>query len=189
MREETFRSILAEDQYFFRENNPGELMSRTKQDIETVGFTTGFIAMFFIEIVFHVIYMSYCLISINPSGAIPALVIMPIIGVLAIISEPKGDKLSDKRSDDIADMNQSATESLSGIRTVKAFGRERAEAVRFDKSNRRFFRHSLKLDFLWANWITPMEALARIMLYLAILLSGIQVIRKQLMYQVSFCSL
>ena len=177
MREETFRSILAEDQYFFRENNPGELMSRTKQDIETVGFTTGFIAMFFIEIVFHVIYMSYCLISINPSGAIPALVIMPIIGVLAILSEPKGDKLSDKRSDDIADMNQSATESLSGIRTVKAFGREREEAVRFDKSNRSFFRHSLKLDYLWANWITPMEALARIMLYLAILLSGIQVIR------------
>jgi len=177
MREETFRSILAEDQYFFRENNPGELMSRTKQDIETVGFTTGFIAMFFIEIVLHVIYMAYCLISINPSGAIPALVIMPIIGVLAIISEPKGDKLSDKRSDDIADMNQSATESLSGIRTVKAFGREREEAARFDKSNIRFFRHSLKLDFLWANWITPMEALARIMLYLAILLSGIQVIR------------
>ena len=141
-------------------------MSRTKQDIETVGFTTGFIAMFFIEIVLHVIYMAYCLISINPSGAIPALVIMPIIGVLAIISEPKGDKLSDKRSDDIADMNQSATESLSGIRTVKAFGREREEAARFDKSNRRFFRHSLKLDFLWANWITPMEALA-----------GIQVIR------------
>ncbi len=177
MREETFRSILAEDQYFFRENNPGELMSRTKQDIETVGFTTGFITLFFIEIVFHVVYMSYCLISINPSGAIPALVIMPIIGVLAVLSEPKGDKLSDKRSDDIADMNQSATESLSGIRTVKAFGREREEAARFDKSNRSFFRHSLRLDYLWANWTTPMEALARIMLYLAILLSGIQVIR------------
>jgi len=177
MREETFRSILAEDQYFFRDNNPGELMSRTKQDIETVGFTTGFIALFFIEIVVHVVYMSYCLIKINPSGAIPALVIMPIIAVLAIISEPRGDKLSDKRSDDIADMNQSATESLSGIRTVKAFGREREESARFDRRNRSFLKHSLKLDYLWANWITPMEALARIMLYLAILLSGIQVIR------------
>lgn len=177
MREDTFRSIMAEDQYFFRDNNPGELMSRTKQDIETVGFNTGFIIMFFIEIVIHVIYMSYCLIKINPFGAIPALVIMPIIGVMAILSEPKGDKLSDKRSDDIADMNQSATESLSGIRTVKAFGREAVEAKRFDKSNHSFFRHSLKLDFLWANWVTPMEALARIMIYLSILLSGIQVIR------------
>lgn len=177
MREETFRSILGEDQYFFRENNPGELMSRTKQDIENVGFTTGFIIMFFIEIVLHVGYMSYCLIRINPRGAIPALVIMPVIGVLAVISEPKGDKLSDKRSDDIADMNQNATESLGGIRTVKAFGREKEESKRFDKSNRSFFKHSLRLDYLWANWITPMEALARIMVYLAVLFSGIQVIR------------
>lgn len=177
LREETFRSIVAEDQYFFKDNNPGELMSRTKQDIETVGFSTGFITMFFIEIVVHVIYMTYCLIKINPAGAIPSLVIMPIIAVLAILSEPKGDKLSDQRSDDIADMNQSATESLGGIRTVKAFGRERAESARFDKSNRAFFRHSLKLDYLWANWITPMEALSRIMLYLAILFSGLQVIK------------
>ena len=177
LREETFRSILAEDQYFFRENNPGELMSRTKQDIETVGFTTGFIFMFFLYIIFHVVYITYCLVKINPSGALPALVIMPIIGVLAILSEPKGDKLSDQRSDDIAAMNQSATETLSGIRTVKAFGREREESQRFDKSHKAFFRHSLKLDYLWANWITPMEALARIMVYVAVLFSGIQVIK------------
>ncbi len=176
MRKETFRSIMAEDQYFFKENNPGELMSRTKQDIETVGFSTGFICLFFAELVIHVIYMTYCLININFASAIAALVFMPIIAVLAIISEPAGVKLSDQRSDDIADMNQSATESLSGIRTVKAFGREKTEAERFDKHNRMFYKHSLKLDFLWANWTTPMDALARIMLLVAILISGLQVI-------------
>ncbi len=176
MRKETFRSIMGEDQYFFKENNPGELMSRTKQDIETVGFSTGFICIFFAELVIHVIYMTYCLININFASAIASLVFMPIIAVLAIISEPAGVKLSDQRSDDIADMNQSATESLSGIRTVKAFGRERTEAERFDKHNKMFYRHSLKLDLLWANWTTPMDALARIMLLVAILISGLQVI-------------
>lgn len=176
MRREVFRSIMGEDQYFFRENNPGELMSRTKQDIETVGFSTGFIFIFFVEIIIHVIYMTYCLIKINVASAIASLIIMPIIAVLAILSEPKGVKLSDQRSDDIADMNQSATESLSGIRTVKAFGREKTESQRFDKHNRMFYKHSLQLDNLWANWITPMDALARIMLLLAILVSGIQVI-------------
>lgn len=176
MRRDTFRSIMAQDQYFFRENNPGELMSRTKQDIETVGFSTGFIFIFFVEIIVHVIYMTYCLVRINTASAIAALVIMPVIAVLAILSEPKGVKLSDQRSDDIADMNQSATESLSGIRTVKAFGREKTESERFDRHNRMFYKHSLQLDYLWANWITPMDALARIMLLLAILVSGIQVI-------------
>ena len=176
MRKETFRSIMGEDQYFFKKNNPGELMSRTKQDIESVGFTTGFICIFFVELVIHVIYMTYCLIQINFVSAIAALVFMPIIAVLAIVSEPIGVKLSDQRSDDIADMNQSATESLSGIRTVKAFGREKTESERFDRYNSRFYKHSLKLDILWANWTTPMDALARIMLLVAILISGLQVI-------------
>ena len=176
MRKETFRSIMSEDQYFFKKNNPGELMSRTKQDIESVGFTTGFICIFFVELVIHVIYMTYCLIQINFVSAIAALVFMPIIAVLAIVSEPIGVKLSDQRSDDIADMNQSATESLSGIRTVKAFGREKTESERFDRYNSRFYKHSLKLDILWANWTTPMDALARIMLLVAILISGLQVI-------------
>ena len=176
MRKETFRSIMSEDQYFFKKNNPGELMSRTKQDIESVGFTTGFICIFFVELVIHVIYMTYCLIQINFVSAIAALVFMPIIAVLAIVSEPIGVKLSDQRSDDIADMNQSATESLSGIRTVKAFGREKTESERFDRYNSKFYKHSLKLDILWANWTTPMDALARIMLLVAILISGLQVI-------------
>ena len=175
-REETFRSVMAQDQYFFHDNNPGELMSRTKQDIENIGFSCGFIFMFFSYIVIHLIYMSYCMLSLSPKGALPALVIMPVIGLLAILSEPKGVRLSEKKSDDIAAMNQSATETLSGIRTVKAFGREHEESARFDRSHRAYNRHFLKLDYLWANWISPMEALGRIMLFASVLFCGLQVI-------------
>ena len=175
-REETFRSVMAQDQYFFHENNPGELMSRTKQDIENIGFSCGFIFMFFSYIVIHLIYMSYCMLRLSPKGALPALVIMPVIGLLAILSEPKGVRLSEKKSDDIAAMNQSATETLSGIRTVKAFGREHEESARFDRSHRAYNRHFLKLDYLWANWISPMEALGRIMLFASVLFCGLQVI-------------
>lgn len=175
-REETFRSVMVQDQYFFHDNNPGELMSRTKQDIENIGFSCGFIFMFFSYIVIHLIYMSYCMLRLSPKGALPALVIMPVIGLLAILSEPKGVRLSEKKSDDIAAMNQSATETLSGIRTVKAFGREHEESERFDKSHRAYNRHFLKLDYLWANWISPMEALGRIMLFASVLFCGLQVI-------------
>ena len=175
-REETFRSVMAQDQYFFHDNNPGELMSRTKQDIENIGFSCGFIFMFFSYIVIHLIYMSYCMLRLSPKGALPALVIMPVIGLLAIMSEPKGVRLSEKKSDDIAAMNQSATETLSGIRTVKAFGREHEESARFDRSHRAYNRHFLKLDYLWANWISPMEALGRIMLFASVLFCGLQVI-------------
>jgi ATP-binding cassette subfamily B protein len=116
------------------------------------------------------------MLRLSPKGALPALVIMPVIGLLAILSEPKGVRLSEKKSDDIAAMNQSATETLSGIRTVKAFGREHEESARFDRSHRAYNRHFLKLDYLWANWISPMEALGRIMLFASVLFCGLQVI-------------
>lgn len=180
LREDVFKSIMGQDQSFFTENNPGELMSRTKQDIENFGFVLGFISMFALWIVFYVIYMLYNVIRISSIGAIPALVIMPVIGILAIISEPRGDKLADKRSDTVAAMNQTATESLSGIRTVKAFGREKYEAERFDKQNRLFRKYSQKLDFLWTDWGTPMTTLARIMLAATILVCGILVINKSM---------
>ncbi|MCR4676304.1 MAG: ABC transporter ATP-binding protein/permease [Sphaerochaetaceae bacterium] len=176
MRKDVFRSILGKDQSFFKDNNPGELMSRTKQDIENLGFVMGFISMFALQIVFHVVYITYSMVKYNFTGSIPALIIMPIIGALAIISEPKGDKLAGKRSDVIADMNQSASETLSGIRTVKAFGSEAREAKRFDKHNSLFRHYSQKLDFLWTNWGSPMNSLARIMMAGSILFSGIQVI-------------
>ncbi|MGX8685997.1 MAG: ABC transporter transmembrane domain-containing protein, partial [Spirochaetales bacterium] len=102
MREDVFNSIMRQDQSFFLENNPGELMSRTKQDIENFGFVVGFVAMFALWIVFYVIYMLYNVIKISTIGALPVLIIMPIIGVLAVISEPRGDKLADKRSDTVA---------------------------------------------------------------------------------------
>ena len=180
MREDVFNSIMRQDQSFFLENNPGELMSRTKQDIENFGFVVGFVAMFALWIVFYVIYMLYNVIKISTIGALPVLIIMPIIGVLAVISEPRGDKLADKRSDTVAAMNQTATESLSGIRTVKAFGREEYEAQRFDKQNRLFWKYSQKLDFLWTDWGTPMTTLARIMLAATVLVCGILVINNTL---------
>ena len=180
LRDDVFRSIMGQDQSFFRENNPGELMSRTKQDIENFGFVLGFISMYALWIVFYVIYMLYNVIRVSAVGAIPALVIMPIIGALAIISEPRGDKLADKRSDTVAAMNQTATESLSGIRTVKAFGREEYEAQRFDKQNKLYRKYSQKLDFLWTDWGTPMSTLARIMLAGTVLLCGILVINNSM---------
>ena len=180
MREDVFNSIMRQDQSFFLENNPGELMSRTKQDIENFGFVVGFVAMFALWIIFYVIYMLYNIIKISTIGALPVLIIMPVIGILAVISEPRGDKLADKRSDTVAAMNQTATESLSGIRTVKAFGREEYEAQRFDKQNRLFWKYSQKLDFLWTDWGTPMTTLARIMLAATVLVCGILVINNTL---------
>lgn len=177
MRQDVYRCILSQDQTFFRDNNPGELMSRTKQDIESVTFTMGFIGLYGIRLVFQVIYMAYCLIKYNFISALPSLCLMPVIAFCAIVSEKKGFKFEDQRSDTVASLNQVASESLSGIRTVKAFGREEKEEKRFAVHNMGFRSISQKIDFMWSNWDTSMMTVARIMLALTILVSGTQVIK------------
>lgn len=177
MRRDLFSHIQKMDMGFFSKNSPGELMSRTKQDVENVGFVFGFVGVFTVEILFHTFIFLYMLVKINIYGVIVPAIIMPIIFFIAFFAEKKGDAVYDEISDETADMNEDASEVLGGIRTVKAFGREEYEQIRFERHNRRFFRLNLNVDFLWADTMSPMSALARAMQILSVFSSGILVIR------------
>ena len=177
MRRDLFRHIQSMDMGFFTDNNPGELMSRTKQDVENVGFVFGFVGVFTVEIVFHTVIFLYMLMKISLYGLIVPALLMPAIFLIAFFAERKGDGIYDKISDETADMNEDASEVLSGIRTVKAFGREKFEQERFSRHNNRFFRLNLDVDFLWADTMSPMSALARAMQILSVLSSGLLVMR------------
>lgn len=177
MRRDLFSHIQSLDMSFFSRNNPAELMSRTKQDVENVGFCFGFIAVFALEITVHTLLFLIMLSRISLYGLIVPVLLMPLIFLIAFLAEKKGDEYYDKISDETATMNDTAGEALSGIRTVKAFGREEYEKKKFRVHNRRFRMLNLQVDFLWANTMAPMSALARLMQVLSILSSGILVIK------------
>ncbi len=176
MRRDLFSHIQKMDMNFFSKNNAAELMSRTKQDIENVGFTFGFIIVFSSELIFQIILYIFFIIKITPLGLIVPLCIMPFILLFAFLAERGGDKLYDKISDETAEMNETAGEAINGIRIVKAFGKSGKEMNRFDKKNMKFRRLNEKVDFLIADTTSPMSALARLMSVLNILVSGILVI-------------
>ena len=176
IRRDLFRHIQTLDQSFFQKNNPAELMSRTKQDVENVGFCFGFICVFLVEMFVHVTLFSVMLARISVYGLIVPLTMMPFIFLIAFFAERKGDRFYDQISDETATMNDKAGEALSGIRTVKAFGRERYERHKFRVHNRKYRDLNIGVDYLWANTMTPMSMLARVMEVLSILSAGILVI-------------
>lgn len=176
IRRDLFSHIQKLDLSFFSENNPAELMSRTKQDVENVGFCFGFISVFAVEITVHTILFIFMLARISLYGLIVPAVMMPMIFFLAFYAERHGDEYYDRISDETATMNDKAGEALSGIRTVKAFGREELEKRKFRVHNRKFHDLNLKVDFLWADTMAPMNSMARAMLVLSVLVSGLLVI-------------
>lgn len=179
-RIDLFSHIEKQDLGFFQANNPGELMSRVRRDTENVGFSLGFIGIFLIEIIIHVIVMLICLIRINLSLAIVCIVIMPVIGIIAVKEEKKGDKVFEDISEETATMNKTASEAISGIRTVKAFHREEHEKKRFEKRNKHFYNLSVSLEYLFSSYDGATAFLGRAMLFISILVGGFIVIRGQM---------
>lgn len=171
-----FDNIQSQDGQFFRERTPADLMSRTTEDCNYIGFSFGFCGIFFLECVAYMVSMSIAILSVNPLGAIVPFILMPIIAFLGIRSEIIGDKISDEISDITADLNQCASEAITGIRTVKSFGKEEHEKAKLRVHSKAFRDKHRKLDLVWADWGTPMTALGRMMLILSTFVSGLLVI-------------
>lgn len=176
-RNDLFGFVVAQDQNFFRENTPGELMSRIKSDTESVGMAMGFIGLFMLEIIIHVIVMLVCLIRISFTLALVCIVLMPVMALLSLRSEKKGDKIFGDLSEETATMNKTAGEAISGVRTVKAFNKEEHEKRRFEKRNKHFYNLSVGLEYMFTNYESVVSFLGRLMLTLSVLVGGFMVMR------------
>lgn len=175
-RIELFGHILREDQTFFRDNTPGELMSRVKSDTETVGEALGFVGIFMVQILVHVVTMMACLLRQSASMALVCVVVMPFIGYIGWKGESQGDAIYGDISEENAKMNKTAGEAISGIRTVKAYHREEYEKRRFEKRNKHFFDLSVRLEWIYGKFDSLSGFLGRLILFGAILVGGLQVI-------------
>ena len=67
------------------------------------------------------------------------LVFMVICGIVAIVLEKKLDRVYEDISEENAELTTIAEENLAGVRTVKAFAREKYEIEKFLSHNRRYY--------------------------------------------------
>ena len=158
-----FSHILLQRGPFFQANRPGELMSRVRHDAENVGFAFGFIGVFLIEIVIHVVVMLFSLIALSWQVGLVCLTIMPLIGFLAWREERLGERLYEEISDETAALNAVCGEALGGMRTVRSFGQEKRE-------ERRIYYLKLTDDFFKDKAIKKLRRMAGGNTYVLIIL-------------------
>ena len=151
IRMDLFSSITLKDGEFFSSRTPADLMSRTSSDTDSIGFLFGFCGIFLIEIIILVVSQFIALILVSPRMALVPLILLPIIAFLAYKSEKKGDKLGDAISDKRSDLNSRASEAITGIRTVKSFGKENKEERKFSREASLFSSLSRSFDYLWVH--------------------------------------
>lgn len=172
MRKELFDHIQSLSCNFFDKNNTGELMARVKDDVDRVWNTMSYVGMLVIEVIYHTAVVLFCMYSLNVSLAIIPTCAMILCGFIAIRMEKKLGEIYEEISEENAQLNTVAEENLAGVRTVKAFARERFEIQKFLSHNKRYYDLNMQQSKVFVKYYPFFQIITKLLPMLMLLLGG-----------------
>ncbi len=144
MREELFVHVQRQSFRFFDNTKTGHIMSRITNDLFDIGELAhhgpedAFIAVMTFAGAFGIMF------TINPTLAVIALVIVPLLVVLVTYCNMAMNKAWHQMYGKIADVNGRVEDAVSGVRVVQSFTNEEFEINRFKKDNGLFRKAKIK---------------------------------------------
>jgi ATP-binding cassette, subfamily B, bacterial MsbA len=129
---------------FFANLHSAELMSRVVTDVNRLARVSSTVLV----MAFRQIAMIVALLSVMVARewrlALIAVIVFPFVGVAVRSIGLRLYRINRRAQEKIAELNVLLHEAFSGMKIVKAFGRESHEADRFDRVNRRLLDLALK---------------------------------------------
>ena len=180
MRKDLFNHIQSLSMTYFAKTNTGELMARVKDDVDNVWNILGFIGMLLMEVAIHVSIVLYCMFTRNRKLALLPLIVMIISGVAAVIMEKKLDKVYEGISEENAVLTTVAQENLAGVRTVKAFAREKFEIEKFLSHNNRYYELNITQSRVMAKYYPVFQFVGKALPVITTVLGGVSVMKGEM---------
>lgn len=169
MRRDLFVHIQSLSADFFDRTNTGELMARVKEDIDIIWDALGFVGMLLIEVFYHTGIVLVCMYMLNWKLALIPTAAMLFCGTIAVIMEKKLGVVYEEISEENAALNTVAEENLAGVRTVKAFAREKFEIAKFLSHNKRYYDLNMKQSRLFVKYNPYFSVVSKLLPILTIL--------------------
>lgn len=165
---------------FFDRMPVGQLMSRTTNDLQVVRFFLGYGLVFLFMNTFQLILITVVLFWINAGLAAVSLLVGPALLVVAIRYSRRSAPIRLDVQQKAGEVAQAAEESVTGIRVIKAFGREQYRTAQFSDISLRAFRRNMDADRLESFYAPLLGLLPIIGLGVVMSLGGTLVIDQQL---------
>jgi ATP-binding cassette subfamily B multidrug efflux pump len=135
MRQRIYRHLTMMSPEFFQRHRTGDLMARATNDISAVEMTAGEGVLSGVDgLVTGILVLAMMMLAINWQLTLVALLPFPVMAWFFFII---GDRLHDgftSAQERFSDLNDRVQESISGIRMIRAFGREQHEDSDFLKT-------------------------------------------------------
>lgn len=180
MRRDLFRHVQGLSADFFDRTNTGELMARVKEDIDRIWDAIGYVGMLLIEVIYHTSIILISMYLLNWKLALLPTAAMVMCGTIALLMERKLGQVYEEISEENARLNTVAEENLAGVRTVKAFAREKHEIGKFLSHNKRYYELNMQQSRVFVRYYPFFSVVSKVLPILTILVGGGFVIKGQM---------
>jgi ATP-binding cassette subfamily B protein len=139
---------------FYRQHNTGDLMARISEDVSRVRMYSGPAIMYGINmLVLFVMVIGYML-SVSVEFTLYVLLPLPVLSISVYYINSEIQRRSDLIQKSLSGLSTFVQEAFSGIRVIKAFGREDDSVRQFSEESQLYRDRSIHLGNLNA-WFSP----------------------------------
>ncbi len=162
---------------FYRRNNTGDLMNRVTEDVSRVRMYLGPAVMYAINTVVLFALIIFAMVQVNLKLAVYSLLPLPILAYTIYKVHNIINERSERIQEQLSRLSAFVQETFSGIRVIKAYGREREIRAKFAIESEVYKTTSLNLIQVQALFYPAMLLLVGLSTIITIYVGGIEVMR------------
>ncbi len=151
MRNTLFEHILHLPFSWHSENRTGDIIQRCTSDVETIKVFLSEQLTALVRILVLITLALYFMFDIQPRLALVAMAFTPVIVMYSFFFHRRIGSAFEHADIEEGKLSSIAQENLTGVRVVRAFGREKYERTRFESQN----------DSYTAEWVRLMKILSQ----------------------------
>ncbi len=177
LRDSFFEHLLKLDASFFGSTRTGDLMSRATNDIGAVRMAIGPAVMYLVNTAFSTGLALFFMMRISASLTLLALIPLVFMPPVVILFGRTIHARFEKIQDHLGVLSTMVQENLTGVRIVRAYTQEHAQAHEFDDLNRVYFEQNMDLARTSALFQPVLTLLTSVGMLIVLWFGGVHVMR------------
>ncbi len=180
MREELFHHIQRLPYKWHQENNTGDIIQRCTSDVERIRTFVSEQMISVVRIVIMVVMSLIFMYAMNPRLTLIAAIAAPIVVTYSVLFYGRIRSRFEMCDENEGILSTIVQENLTGVRVVRAFGREEFERDRFEKQNVYYTGLWLHLMRLLSAFWSISDFISGLQVLLILVLGSLFCVRGQL---------
>ncbi len=167
---------------FYAEHEAGDLMSRITNDTETISQAINFALLQVLGGLLLLVWIGYSMLKLSVPYALISLIVVPAMLLATIWFSGQARKAFRKAREDLGNVNAELQESISSVREVQAFSREKENIQNFMVTNAANRDANVKAVAYTSALAPTLEALGYVALALVACIGGLVLLANQTLF-------